>query len=168
MIKKSWCDHKGRLEDNPHHCGQDAVNEEKLPDEMAERLTNGYKNYCRATLEAFLDRKITWWQLKQKMLMPDIIELVKACGHDENKGRYKIGIDVSCSVGDGNAVVDEPAITGESLKELVGMQIVSAFPPGWKCQCCAFNNSYFRCEKKVELVGGHLICLAQKPNTVIE
>ena len=51
----------------------------------------------------------------------------------------------------------------ESLKELVGMQIVSVFPPGWKCQGCAYDKDYFRCEKKVELVGGYMLCLANIP-----
>lgn len=54
----------------------------------------------------------------------------------------------------------KPAITGESLKELVGWQVVSVMPPGHKCQGCLFDRDDFRCEKKVELVGGHFLCLA--------
>lgn len=58
----------------------------------------------------------------------------------------------------------QPADTvPESIKELVGMQIVSVFPSGWKCQGCAYDSDYFRCEKKVELVGGYMLCLAQIP-----
>lgn len=58
----------------------------------------------------------------------------------------------------------QPANTvPESIKELVGMQIVRVFPPGWKCQGCAYDSDYFRCEKKVELVGGYMLCLAQIP-----
>lgn len=139
-----------------HHCGQDAVNEEQLPDDEAERLVNGYKNYCRATLEAFLDRKITWWQLKQKLLMPDLIELVKAC-----------------SVGDGNAVVDEPAITGESLKPLLGMQVIKVCGP--KCKDCPSGNGPREYPSgrdmssccKVELVGGFYLCLEPLPNSIV-
>lgn len=59
---------------------------------------------------------------------------------------------------------NQPANTvPESIKELVGMQIVSVFPPGWRCQGCAYDSDYFRCEKKVELVGGYMLCLAQIP-----
>ena len=130
-----------------HHCGQDAVNEEQLPDDEAERLTVGYKNYCRAVLEEYLDRKITWWQLQRKMLMPDLIEWVKAC-----------------SVGDGNAVVDEPAITGESLKPLLGMQDIAICGSDRKCQNCPQDNE--QCVK-VELVGGFYLCLAPLPNSIV-
>lgn len=130
-----------------HHCGQDAVNEEQLPDDMSERLTVGYKNYCRATLEGYLDRKITWWQLQRKMLMPDLIEWVKAC-----------------SVGDGIAVADEPAITGESLKPLLGMQVIAICGSDRKCQNCPQYNE--QC-CKVELVGGFYLCLAPLPNSIV-
>lgn len=58
----------------------------------------------------------------------------------------------------------QPADTvPESLKELVGWQIVSVMPPGHKCQGCLFDRDYFRCEKKVELVGGYYLCLAPIP-----
>ena len=58
----------------------------------------------------------------------------------------------------------QPADTvPESLKELVGMQAVSVMPPGHKCQGCLFDRDYFRCEKKVELVGGYYLCLAKIP-----
>lgn len=74
-----------------------------------------------------------------------------------------------CQVGDGSAVVQDPNesqpadTVPESLKELVGMQIVSVLPPGHKCQGCLFDRDYFRCEKKVELVGGYYLCLAPIP-----
>jgi len=71
-----------------------------------------------------------------------------------------------CQVGDGSAVVNEAQVPN-SLKELVGMQIVSVFPPGWKCQGCAYDSDYFRCEKKVELVGGHMLCLAPLHNSIV-
>jgi hypothetical protein len=52
----------------------------------------------------------------------------------------------------------------DSISQLVGMQIVSAFRPGWKCEECAFSHIDFaRCEKKVELVGGYYLCLAPLP-----
>lgn len=55
----------------------------------------------------------------------------------------------------------------ESLKELVGMQAVSVMPPGHKCQGCLFDRDYFRCEKKVELVGGYMLCLAPLTNSIV-
>ena len=52
----------------------------------------------------------------------------------------------------------------DSIAQLVGMQIVSAFRPGWKCEECAFSHiEGARCEKKVELVGGCYLCLAPIP-----
>ena len=61
----------------------------------------------------------------------------------------------------------KPAITGESLKKLVGWQVVSVMPPGHKCQGCLYSSDDFRCEKKVELVGGYFLCLAPLPNSIV-
>lgn len=53
-----------------------------------------------------------------------------------------------------------------SLHELTGMQVVGAYPKGWKCKDCIFSEMKdSRCEKKVELVGGYFLCLANiQPN----
>lgn len=53
-----------------------------------------------------------------------------------------------------------------SLHELTGMQVVGAYPKGWKCKDCIFSKmKNSRCEKKVELVGGYFLCLANiQPN----
>lgn len=78
--------------------------------------------------------------------------------HDGNVPLDQCGC-IKIKVGNGNAVDEKPQIP-ESLKELVGMQIVSVLPPGHKCQGCLFDRVYFRCEKKVELVGGYMLCIA--------
>lgn len=120
---------------NTSHCGQDAEEEaEKLPDGMAERLVDGYKNYCRQTLEDFLDRKITWWQFKKEMLMPDLVGLVKACGQDAKEE------------------------AGVSLKDLLGMEVVGVGKG--KCDGCPMDHYQADCAK-VELVGGDYLCLAK-------
>lgn len=89
--------------------------------------------------------------------------------HDGNVPMDQCGCIKISQVGDGNATVQDPNeshpadTVPESLKELVGMQIVSVLPPGHKCQGCLFDRDYFRCEKKVELVGGYYLCLAPIP-----
>lgn len=56
----------------------------------------------------------------------------------------------------------------DSIAQLVGMQIVSAFRPGWKCEECAFSHiEGARREKKIELVGGFYLCLAPLPNSIV-
>lgn len=76
------------------------------------------------------------------------------------------GQDAACPVGDGIAVVNDPL--PESIAELVGMQIVCAFRSGFKCKDCAFSQMEdARCTKKVELVGGYFLCLADLPNSII-
>lgn len=84
------------------------------------------------------------------------------CGQDADMDDACCQAREKDTVGDNSAAVNEAQVPN-SLKELVGMQIVSVFPPGWKCQGCAYDSDYFRCEKKVELVGGYMICLAQIP-----
>lgn len=85
--------------------------------------------------------------------------------HDGNVPLDQCGC-IKIEVGNGNAVDEKPQVP-ESLQELVGMQIVSVFPPGHKCQGCLFDRDYFRCEKKVELVGGYMLCLAPLTNSIV-
>ena len=84
----------------------------------------------------------------------------QVCGDGIATQEHHCGQDAS--VQDPNESQPADAVP-ESLKKLVGMQIFSVMPPGWKCQGCAFDIDYFRCEKKVELVGGYMLCLAQLP-----
>ena len=122
------------VEIDANHCGQDADEEVKeLPSDMAELLTDDYKNYCRQALEDFLDRKITWWQFKKAMLMPDLVGWIKSCGQD----------------------VEEEA--GVALKDLLGMEVVGVGKG--KCDGCPMEHYQADCVK-VELVGGDYICLA--------
>ena len=89
-------------------------------------------------------------------------EATHHCGQDADMD------DACCQVRSGR--VDHAAAPAavkelpDSIAQLVGMQIVSAFRPGWKCEECAFSHIDFaRCEKKVELVGGYYLCLAPIP-----
>lgn len=113
-----------------NHCGQDASKDEELHDCIAE----GYKNYCRSAFEDFLARKISWWEFKRKMSMPDIVEWAKACGQDAEE-------EVSMS-----------------LRELLGMEVVGIGKG--KCEGCPAEHYHAGC-CKVELVGGDYICLAK-------
>jgi hypothetical protein len=94
-------------------------------------------------------------QITNEELQQALDEYRAACTHH-------CGQDARCQVDDVNAVVNESQVPN-SLKELVGMQVVSVMPHGWKCQGCAYDSDYFRCEKKVELVGGYMLCLANIP-----
>lgn len=89
------------------------------------------------------------------------------CGQDADMDDACCQAREKRPVGDDSAAVEEPIITGDSLKELVGWQIVSVMPPKWKCQGCIFDSEESRCEKKVELVGGYFLCLAPLPNSIV-
>ena len=83
---------------------------------------------------------------------------------------HHCGLDASCPVGDGNAVVDKPIITGESLEQLVGATVRLFHKPGHKCIDCPYSSKSYggKCEyKKVELVGGYYLCLADLPNSIV-
>lgn len=96
----------------------------------------------------------------------DLGEIIANCVDiDTNHCWQDVDMDDACcqaayDPNESQPVDVKPAITGESLKELVGWQVVSVMPPGHKCQGCLFDRDDFRCEKKVELVGGHFLCLA--------
>lgn len=173
-ILTPWCEVAEKIdqeavESAAHHCGQDAANFEQ--DDMEERLTDAYKNYYRGVFEQYPSREITWAKFVEKAALPfcheNINEFVNAtkeechhCGQDADDAD-----DACCQVRAGRVDHDAaPAAVKElpdSIAQLVGMQIVSAFRPGWKCEECAFSHiEGARCEKKVELVGGYYLCLA--------
>lgn len=54
-----------------------------------------------------------------------------------------------------------------SLKELVTLQIEHVFPANHKCDKCDYYTSCNRSVKKLELVGGYMLCLAPLPNSVV-
>ena|GEM_PF-2930333 len=99
-------------------------------------------------------------------------DYVERC--DEN-GRLKIdhnhcGQDASCPVGGGCATVQDPnesqpADTRVSLNDLLGMEVISV--GGMPCDACNPDNYAGRPCVKVELVGGHMLCLAPRPNSII-
>lgn len=94
----------------------------------------------------------------------NINSVISAIQHGNEEATHHCGQDAS--VQDPNE--SQPADTvPESLKELVGMQIVSVMPPGHKCPGCLFDSDYFRCEKKIELVGGYYLCLADFPISIV-
>lgn len=72
------------------------------------------------------------------------------CGQDAD-------MDDACCQAKG----DKPAITGESLRNLLGMQVCRCNVP---CDVCAIDKRVGACVK-LELVGGDYICLAPTPNT---
>lgn len=83
---------------------------------------------------------------------------------------HHCGQDASCQVGDGSAVVDKPIITGESLEQLVGAIVRLFHKPGHKCIDCPYRSKSYggKCVyKKVELVGGYYLCLADLPNSIV-
>lgn len=64
-------------------------------------------------------------------------------------------------MGGGNAAV----ITGDSLKDLLGMEVISV--GDMPCDACNPDNYAGRPCVKVELVGGYYLCLAPIPNSII-
>lgn len=74
---------------------------------------------------------------------------------------HHCGQDASCPVGGGSAAV----ITGESLKDLLGMEVISV--GDMPCDACNPDNYAGRPCVKVELVGGTYLCLAPQPGSII-
>ena len=150
------------LADNTNHCGQDAVNEEQLPD----NLQDTYKDYCRGVLEQFLSREITWAKFVEKVALPFCHENINEFVNAIKEGRSDSGQDATCQVGDGSAVVEKPIITGESLQQLIGYQVIAVCKPGSKCNGCPYEHYNAPCVK-VEIVGGFFLCLAPLPNSIV-
>lgn len=102
-------------------------------------------------------------QITNEELQQALDEYRAACTHH-------CGQDATCQVGDGNAVVEKPIITGESLEQLVGSTVRLFHKPGHKCIDCPYRSKSYggKCEyKKVELVGGYYLCLAPLPNSIV-
>ena len=152
------CDEKGRLKIDLHHCGQDAVNFEQLSD----NLTDTYKDYCRGVFEQFLSREITWAKFVEKEALPFCHENVNEFVNAIKEGRSDCGQDASCPVGGGSAAVNQE--NGDSLKDLLGMEVISYGGKAMKCEGCSWD-----CDNcvKVELVGGFYLCLATQPGSII-
>lgn len=93
--------------------------------------------------------------------------------HDGNVPLDQCGCIKICKVGGGNATVQDPNesqpadTVPESLKELVTLQIEHVFPANHKCDKCDYYTSCNRSVKKLELVGGYMLCLAPLPNSIV-
>jgi len=57
-------------------------------------------------------------------------------------------------------------ITGESLKQLIDYQVIGVCEPGFPCEGCVQDHYNTPCVK-VELVGGHMLCLAPLHNSIV-
>lgn len=89
------------------------------------------------------------------------------CGQDAHDPCGELGtesnpIPLPSPVDDGSADVDDDL--PESLKKLVGMQVVSV--GDMPCDGCPVDHYGVPCVK-VELVGGTLLCLSPLPNSII-
>lgn len=98
----------------------------------------------------------------------DIGEIIANCVDiDINHCGKDADMDDACCQAAYDPNESQPVDTAPmSLHELTGMQVVGAYPKGWKCKDCIFSEmKNSRCEKKVELVGGYFLCLADiQPN----
>lgn len=85
-----------------------------------------------------------------------------AVAYDPNESQ-PVDLDDACCQAAYDPNESQPVDTAPmSLHELTGMQVVGAYPKGWKCKDCIFSEiKNSRCEKKVELVGGYFLCLAE-------
>lgn len=90
---------------------------------------------------------------QDKVSKEELCEMTHHCGQDADMD------DACCQV---KGV--KPAITGESLRNLMGMQVCRCNVP---CDVCAIDKRLGACVK-LELVGGDYICLAPTPNTTTE
>ena len=93
------------------------------------------------------------------------------CGQDAHDPCGELGtkgnpIPLPSPVDDGSAAVEKPIITGESLKQLLDYQVVGVCEPGFPCEGCVQDHYNTPCVK-VELVGGHHLCLAPLPNSIV-
>ena len=96
-----------------------------------------------------------------------IIKQTNHCGQDAHDPCGELGtegnpIPLPSPVDDGSAAVDDDL--PESLKKLVGMQVVSV--GDMPCDGCPVDHYGAPCVK-VELVGGTMLCLSPLPNSII-
>lgn len=130
---------------------------------QAERENSQQENYDR-----WMDMKRTVETLcgpvnlinQDKVSKVEMEDIIHHCGKDAD-------MDDACCQAAYDPNESQPVDTAPmSLHELTGMQVVGAYPKGWKCKDCIFSEMKdSRCEKKVELVGGYFLCLANiQPN----
>lgn len=102
-----------------------------------------------------------------------VVEVIKKSWCDY-KGRLEdCGQDACCQVDAGNADVDMPVLTGESLKTLMDYKVVNVCVP--KCKDCPCGDGLREYPSgrdmsscvKLELVGGAYLYLAPLPNSIV-
>lgn len=145
--------------------------EKRVPDPKEQRLMReqihmmlGYMDNLRARISYQESQQFR--QLVEQNMPHIPIAAVEKRGSDIIiKQAHHCGQDASCQVGDGSAAVSEDV--PESIKELEGMQVVK-FVRGVNARCdtCPLDHYGTPCQK-VELVGGHHLCLAPLPNSIV-
>lgn len=131
-----------------HHCGQDECNRSGLI--TLEEAVKDYVENCDENGRL----KINLHHCGQDCDCDDACcQAGSPCGrstatYDPNESQP---VDVS------------PAITGESLRNILGMQVCRCNVP---CDVCSIDKRVGACVK-LELVGGDYICLAPLPNSVV-
>lgn len=106
----------------------------------------------------------------KKQLKQDDCDEQHHCGQDVDFDDACCQVRKKRPVGDGSAVVNE---IPDSLKSLEGMQVIKVCGP--KCKDCPCGDGLREYPSgrdmsscvKVELVGGHYLCLAPLPNSIV-
>ena len=127
-----------------------------------------FTNIAQEKFEAFQKGEISLQEFLESV--PCNESFLKAVVLYLTDEQHHCGQDACCQVDDGNAVVDKPIITGESLEQLVGATVRLFHKPGHKCIDCPYSSKSYggKCEyKKVELGGGYYLCLADLPNSIV-
>lgn len=147
--------------------------EKRVPDPVEQRLMReqlhmmfGYMDNLRARISYQEEQQLR--QMIEQSIPHAPMASVEKRGGDIII--HHCGQDACRQVDDGNAVVDKPIITGESLEQLVGATVRLFHKPGHKCIDCPYSSKNYggKCEyKKVELVGGYYLCLADLPNSIV-
>lgn len=107
-----------------------------------EKLKTQLRDLCIAA-----DGLATAMHLFYANVSSEILDHIIAEAEKENK-QHHCGQD---------AETDNKYAAPKSARELVGMQIIGAFPKFWDCKNCPING----CDKKIELIDGSFLCLAE-------
>lgn len=147
--------------------------EERMPDSqerylLVEKLktTEGYQTNLHNRIRFYRHRiqvnKPQPWEVDEAIRQQDV-QNRPVCGDaiDTKVESHHCGLDADMDDACCQVKGVKPAITGESLRNLMGMQVVRIDVP---CDVCAMNTN--DCVK-VELVGGYYICLAPLPNSIV-
>lgn len=162
-----------KLEENKEKIAEHLEHEQREFMPVLEKMNKTFQlpaftNIAQEKFEAFQKGEISLQEFLESV--PCNESFLKAVVQYLTDEQHHCGQDACCQVDDGNAVVDKPIITGESLEQLVGATVRLFHKPGHKCIDCPYSSKSYggKCEyKKVELVGGYYLCLADLPNSII-